>query len=129
MKNKYDINNPMAPPWLMYPHIRNGSIGWRMGYGEDYIYEFIDWYFALTEDEKKQFQRLFPTPKGWLGWYKDGEDEKDLYDGRFLLWNKDGNMKYSIDKLQKDFRAGKKIKYLFIWDTNLLLMVVLQKPA
>jgi ribA/ribD-fused uncharacterized protein len=113
MNKKYDISKPMAPPWLMYPHIRNGSIGWRMGYGEGYIYDFIDWYDALTIDEQKQFQQMFPTPKGWLGWYKD--DEEDLYDGRLLLWNENGNMKYSIDSLQKDFRAGKKIKYLFFW--------------
>ncbi len=113
MKKKYDISKPMAPPWLMYPHIRNGSIGWRMGYGEGYIYDFIDWYDVLTIDEQKQFQQMFPTPKGWLGWYKD--DEEDLYDGRLLLWNENGNMKYSIDSLQKDFRAGKKIKYLFFW--------------
>ncbi len=37
---KYDIKNPMAPPWLIYPNISRYSIGWRMGYGEDYICTF-----------------------------------------------------------------------------------------
>ncbi|SHJ13046.1 hypothetical protein SAMN02745163_01377 [Clostridium cavendishii DSM 21758] len=25
-----------APLWLKYPNIPQGSIGWRMGYGEEY---------------------------------------------------------------------------------------------
>ena len=28
----------MPPPWLAFPDIERYSIGWRMGYGEDYIY-------------------------------------------------------------------------------------------
>lgn len=32
-----------------------------------------------------------------------------------LPWNKDGEMKYSLESLQKDFQKGKKIKYLFFW--------------
>ncbi len=27
----------LLPPWLAYPEIDRHSIGWRMGYGEDYI--------------------------------------------------------------------------------------------
>lgn len=34
----------MAPLWLMYPEIPNGSIGWRMGYGEGYA---MDFYYGL----------------------------------------------------------------------------------
>lgn len=26
----------MPPPWLVCPEIERYSIGWRMGYGEDY---------------------------------------------------------------------------------------------
>lgn len=116
MKNKYDINNPMAPPWLMFPHIRNGSIGWRMGYGENFIYKFGEWYSALTKEEQEQYQQMFPTPKGWLGWYEEDYVDKDFYDDDgFLYWSEGGSMKYSLNDLQNDFRAGKKIKYLFFW--------------
>lgn len=31
----------MPPPWLAYPEIERYSIGWRMGYGEDYIGRFF----------------------------------------------------------------------------------------
>ena len=33
----------MPPPWLAHREIERYSIGWRMGYGEDYIYRFGDW--------------------------------------------------------------------------------------
>ena len=44
-------DNPMAlqdkkimpPPWLAHREIERYSIGWRMGYGEDYIDRFDDW--------------------------------------------------------------------------------------
>jgi hypothetical protein len=44
-------DNPMAlqdkkimpPPWMAFPEIERYSIGWRMGYGEDYIDRFDDW--------------------------------------------------------------------------------------
>ena len=29
--------NIMPPPWLAHREIERYSIGWRMGYGEDYI--------------------------------------------------------------------------------------------
>ncbi len=116
MKKKYDISNPMAPPWLMYPHISSGSIGWRMGNGEEYRYEFGDWYSALSIDEQRQFQLMFPPPKGWLDFYEEEENEEDFYgDDGYLYWNENGNMRYSIDSLQKDFCESKKVKYLFFW--------------
>ena len=116
VKKAYDMKNPMAPPWLMYPYISSGSIGWRMGSGEGYKFEFIDWYDALTVDEQKQFQQMFPAPKGWQGWYKEDSPEEDFYDDDgYLQWSEGGKMRYSLDGLQKDFRAGKKIKYLFFW--------------
>lgn len=33
----------MPPPWLAHREIERYSIGWRMGYGEDYIVRFGDW--------------------------------------------------------------------------------------
>lgn len=37
----------MPPPWLAYREIERYSIGWRMGYGEDYICRFNDWLNSL----------------------------------------------------------------------------------
>nr|WP_276576024.1 NADAR family protein [Oceanirhabdus seepicola] len=105
----------MAPLWLMYPHISRYSIGWRMGYGESYAWEFGDWYSSLIIEEQKKYQLMFPEPIGWLGWYEQEYTDKDIYDEDYLLWNKGAHMKYSINSLQKDFKKGKKIKYLFFW--------------
>jgi len=30
----------MPPPWLAHREIERYSIGWRMGYGDDYMYRF-----------------------------------------------------------------------------------------
>ena len=32
----------MPPPWLAHREIERYSIGWRMGYGVDYIDRFVD---------------------------------------------------------------------------------------
>ena len=110
---KYDLNNPMAPLWLMYPHIGRCSIGWRMGYGEEYKYAFGEWYDSLSLDEQKLYQKMFPEPTGWLGWYE--EEDNDTYDDCCLLWNGEGRMQYSIKDLKQDFQKGRSIKYLFFW--------------
>ena len=42
----------MPPPWLAHREIERYSIGWRMGYGEDYIYRFGDWLDILPEPKE-----------------------------------------------------------------------------
>lgn len=59
-----------APPWLMYPHLKKQSMGWRMGYGEGYINDFEDWYGKLGKEEKYSYVELFPEPFDWAGWYE-----------------------------------------------------------
>lgn len=62
MENK-NGNLLMAPLWLMYPEIPNGSIGWRMGYGEGYAIDFYLWFNKLEEDEKKSIKKCFRSLK------------------------------------------------------------------
>ena len=52
----------MPPPWLAHREIERYSIGWRMGYGEDYIYRFGDWLDTLSPDEQTEYRTLFPEP-------------------------------------------------------------------
>ena len=52
----------MPPPWLAHREIERYSIGWRMGYGEDYIYRFGDWLDTLSPDERTEYRTLFPEP-------------------------------------------------------------------
>ena len=49
----------MPPPWLAHREIERYSIGWRMGYGEDYIYRFGDWLDTLSPEAQ--------DPTKWRG--------------------------------------------------------------
>ncbi|MCT4596853.1 MAG: NADAR family protein [Vallitalea sp.] len=108
-----NIENIMAPLWLMHPHIMRRSIGWRMGYGEDYAYTFHGWYKSLNDEERRKYMNMFPEPKGWLGWYN--HTYEDIYENNILLWNKDYSLKYNLKKVQADFRKGDNNKYIFFW--------------
>jgi len=59
----------MDPPWLKFPKFPLGSIGWRMGAGEDYWYEWQDWYMAQSDEVRSSFRNRFAEPSGWEGFY------------------------------------------------------------
>ena len=59
----------MPPPWLAFPEIERYSIGWRMGYGEDYIDRFGHWLDTLSPEERTEYRSLFPEPVTWKGWW------------------------------------------------------------
>ena len=98
----------LPPPWIAYPKIQRYSIGWRMGYGEDYICRWGSWFDALTEEEQKTYQELFPEPLTWKGYWEE-EDECSYFERKdyvIELWNETGTPKYSVEQLQKDYAAG-----------------------
>ena len=64
----------MMPPWQKHPEIPPGSIGWRMGYGEDYRMSFDDWFKRQAEAEKRNYELTHPEPKGWEGFYRQRGD-------------------------------------------------------
>lgn len=55
----------MPPPWMAFPNIPLGSIGWRMGYGEYYNDEYNKWKNSLSENDLLEHNTLFPVPKCW----------------------------------------------------------------
>lgn len=64
-----DSQSELLPPWKKYPEIRRFSIGWRMGYGEAYLEEWLEYYTKLSEEEKEIYKRKFPTSIMWFGFY------------------------------------------------------------
>jgi hypothetical protein len=60
----------MVPPWQKYPHIPLGSLGWRMGAGEDYWFEFDEWFKRKTLHQRSVYAAGNPEPEGWAGFYK-----------------------------------------------------------
>lgn len=57
-------------PWVAHPEIPRGSIGWRMGYGEAHMDEFIGFWQAISPDERIQYEMIYPECGPWLGWYE-----------------------------------------------------------
>ena len=57
-------------PWLAFPETLAGSIGWRMGPGEDAYNAFYRWYSGLTDAHAGEFAKQNPEPSGWEGWYE-----------------------------------------------------------
>ncbi|TGG95594.1 hypothetical protein E4656_04055 [Natronospirillum operosum] len=57
--------NDMLPPWLQYPDIPLGSMGWRMGPGEEYWYQFVAWLGELSAAEREAYKRRHPRPESW----------------------------------------------------------------
>jgi hypothetical protein len=62
------------PPWIAEPDIPAGSIGWRMGRGEDVYADFRRWFGSLTDEAAQAFEVMNPEPSGWGGFYRGVRD-------------------------------------------------------
>jgi hypothetical protein len=60
----------MIPPWQKFSHIPLGSIGWRMGAGEEYWLAFDDWFKRKSLEAKILYVKENPEPDGWEGFYR-----------------------------------------------------------
>ena len=107
----------MPPPWLAHREIERYSIGWRMGYGEDYIDRFGDWLDTLSPDERTEYRTLFPEPVTWKGWWDDEDSSEVLEHGDFLVdaWQPEGRPKYTRQWLQQEFAAGRTRELCLFW--------------
>lgn len=58
------------PPWVAFPSIPWGSVGWRMGHGEVYWHEWADWFRAIPPVPQQSYQTEWPEPLQWKGFYR-----------------------------------------------------------
>jgi protein-tyrosine-phosphatase/N-acetylglutamate synthase-like GNAT family acetyltransferase len=60
----------LVPPWCKYPEIPRGSIGWRMGAGEWYLWMWGRWFETLDDAARAAYlQRWEPeAPDEWKDW-------------------------------------------------------------
>ncbi|WP_246414918.1 NADAR family protein [Listeria farberi] len=91
---------------MAYPEIERYSIGWRMGYGEDYQTKFFKWWETLSSAEKLEYQTLFPEPIAWDGWWKDNHPDEIISHGDFCvpIWEQSGLPKYNLNQLQNEMQ-------------------------
>lgn len=91
----------MPSPWLAHREIERYSIGWRMGYGEDYIDRFGDWLDTLSPEERTEYRTLFPEPVTWDGWQDDTSKMKSSEGVAFypFLWAEAESLESRVRKV------------------------------
>ena len=84
-----------APEWLVFPFIPNGSIGWRMGCGEDYLTML-----SRSQFNGMLFRELFKIPKNWqLGYQKEFFEYLNTNFALYAIaWEPKGKAKYELNK-------------------------------
>jgi len=63
------MTTAMPPLWAKFPDIPWGSIGWRMGWGEEYWGEWQSFFLDLDEGARASYRKDWPEPEGWTGLY------------------------------------------------------------
>ncbi|SFQ34428.1 hypothetical protein SAMN03159339_6871 [Variovorax sp. 770b2] len=59
------MSEPLSPVWITFPKIPWGSIGWRMGPGEDYWHSWAKWFKAASLQDRERYKTQWPEPEGW----------------------------------------------------------------
>jgi hypothetical protein len=59
----------LPAPWEVYPDIPKGSIGWRMGPGEDVSHDWFAWLRGLTAERREDYRKRHLEPESWAGTY------------------------------------------------------------
>ena len=107
----------MLPPWLAYPESERYCISWRMGPGEDYLGRFSHWLKGLSQEEKTEYQAMFPEPVTWKGWWENSHTGEMFVQGEYAvpLWQQGGEPKYSLEKLREEAAHGKQHAFRLFW--------------
>lgn len=59
----------LRPPWIEFPDIPWGSVGWRMGFGEQHWLGWGRFYESLPQEKMETYKSQWPEPKDWTGFY------------------------------------------------------------
>lgn len=65
------MSEEVPPPWVAFPDLPRGSMGWRMGAGEEALMRFAEYVRGLPLEEARQLQERYPEPEAWQG-FLDG---------------------------------------------------------
>ncbi|MBL7818468.1 MAG: NADAR family protein [Saprospiraceae bacterium] len=70
-----ELRDMQLPPWEKHPELDRYSIGWRMGYGEEYMLIWYTWYRGLSTTGKEKYKKQYIETVEWIGFYKQTEEE------------------------------------------------------
>lgn len=60
------VEGEPLPPWMEHPEILIGSIGWRMGAGEDFIHEvFFPFWRNMSQAQQTAYINKFDLGSEW----------------------------------------------------------------
>ena len=80
----FDAAGRPVPPWVKYPNLRRGSMGWRMGRGEYFLFaKFSPWWRQLSVTEREAYRTEYPSPAKWKG-FLDSEVPDFDWAGRLV---------------------------------------------
>jgi hypothetical protein len=68
MTREPDAEPELEPPWAAYPWIQSGSIGWRMGCGEDYLLQWFPYAGRCIVDFPSALAYLQRHPRAPRPW-------------------------------------------------------------
>ena len=57
------------PPRLVLPDLPRGSMGWRMGDGEEALMRFSRYFEDLSPEAAQAFMDRHPAPDGWESFF------------------------------------------------------------
>lgn len=63
------MTESLLPVWIAFPKIPWGSVGWRMGAGEDYWHRWATWFKGTSPSVREQYKASWPEPEGWEDFY------------------------------------------------------------
>jgi ribA/ribD-fused uncharacterized protein len=69
--NKYRHPEWFLPPWLAFPNISAQDMFWRMGLGEDYMYQWVTWFNSQSPDIQIRYQDTFLPVDDWHDFYAE----------------------------------------------------------
>ncbi|MCG7551188.1 hypothetical protein [Pseudoalteromonas sp. Of7M-16] len=73
LKQRFDDDlklSPPIPPWIKYPEHDSDSMFWRMGVGEEYLFDYFGVYLKYaSKAELESYKLEYPAPNDWAGWY------------------------------------------------------------
>lgn len=85
-----------APPWLAFPKLECGSMGWRMGAGEAFLEQWMPWQNSLTPEDRQAYEELFPQPMPWKQLSAQMGDLLHCGNLSLPLWHPQGLAKYDV---------------------------------
>lgn len=65
------LSKNMEPPWIYFKCDEPmDSMFWRMGKGEEYLFEWYDWFELISFEDKEEYKIKYEAPREWLDFYE-----------------------------------------------------------